>query len=287
MSKISEILKNEREKKGLELKDISKALKISVDFLEKIESGKIKELPSYVHALGFIKSYGKYLGLDVEEIEKLFKEEHKKEDFLKNYITLYDSEKTIKIKENKRRYPLVLAVIAILLIISGYIYYKEVSRDNMSQKIDNSNSSIIFLDNVTLDNVAEEDNSSENLKSDSISNKSNGNDSAIDYQAIAREILNNDTNKDVGEPNKLKLVFNDTCWIHFKADNSTVYDFIAEKDMVKVVSFYDYFVIDIGNAAALTIVYNDQTIRNFGGFREAVKNLYFYLNDNGTLIYKR
>jgi len=294
MSKISEILKGKRVEKNLELKDISKTLKISVEFLEKIENNRIKELPSYIHAFGFVKSYAKYLGIDDNEIEKLFKEEYKKEDFLREHTTdgsSSNSKETIKIKQVQKRYPVVLIIIVILLFITGFIYFKQLSKNNISS----SNISTIFVDNISdefdkikhIDNITEKDNLSENLKSGNISEKGNGNDTHIDYQAIAREILNSDADKTLKEPNKIKLHFNDICWIHIKTDNKTVHDFIAEKDMIKVINFYDFFVIDIGNAAALTIEYNNQFIRNFGGFREPVKNLYFYLDENGALVYKK
>lgn len=294
MSKVSEILRGKRAEKNLELKDISKTLKISVEFLEKIENNRIKELPSYIHAFGFVKSYAKYLGLDETEIEKLFKEEYKKEDFLKEHTTegsFSNSKETIKIKQVKKKYPVMLIIIVILLFITGFIYFNQLSKNN----INSSKSSTIFIDNISNefdkikhnDNITEKDNLSENLKSDNVSEAVNGNNTQIDYQAIAREILNSDAEKALKEPNKIKLHFNDICWIHIKTDNKTVHDFIAEKDMVKVINFYDFFVIDIGNAAALTIEYNNQFIRNFGGFREPVKNLYFYLDENGALVYKK
>jgi cytoskeletal protein RodZ len=294
MSKVSEILKGKRAEKNLELKDISKTLKISVEFLEKIENNRIKELPSYIHAFGFVKSYAKYLGLDETEIEKLFKEEYKKEDFLRDHAnsgSSSNSKEAIKIKQVKKKYPVALIIIVILLFITGFIYFNQLSKNN----INSSKSSTIFIDNISdefdkikhIDNITEKDNLSENLKSDNESEAVNGNNTQIDYQAIAREILNSDADKTLKEPNKIKLHFNDICWIHIKTDNKTVHDFIAEKDMVKVINFYDFFVIDIGNAAALTIEYNNQFIRNFGGFREPVKNLYFYLDENGTLVYKK
>jgi len=294
MSKVSEILKGKRVEKNLELKDISKTLKISVEFLEKIENNRIKELPSYIHAFGFVKSYAKYLGIDETEIEKLFKEEYKKEDFLRDHAnsgSSSNSKEAIQIKQVKKKYPVMLIIIVILLFITGFIYFKQLSKNN----INSSNSSTIFIDNISNefdkikhdDNITEKDNLSENLKSDNISEAVSGNNTQIDYQAIAREILNSDADKTLKEPNKIKLHFNDICWIHIETDNKTVHDFIAEKDMVKVINFYDFFVIDIGNAAALTIEYNNQFIRNFGGFREPVKNLYFYLDENGALVYKK
>jgi len=84
MKKISEVFKEERGKKGFSLNDVEQATKIKKDFLTAIEEGRLHDLPSESYALGFIKSYGKFLGLNQDFLTPLFKREYRKEteDFM-------------------------------------------------------------------------------------------------------------------------------------------------------------------------------------------------------------
>ena len=76
-------LYEQRTKKGYTLEEVSKATKIRVSFLECIEKGEYKKLPSGTYAHGFVKNYAKFLGLPENELLALFKREYDEEKFLK------------------------------------------------------------------------------------------------------------------------------------------------------------------------------------------------------------
>lgn len=61
-------LRREREIRGISLKEISDATKISKRFLEAIERNDHKTLPAPVFTRGFIREYARYLGLNAEEM---------------------------------------------------------------------------------------------------------------------------------------------------------------------------------------------------------------------------
>lgn len=70
MSGVGEIgarLKAAREAKGLTLDAVQQALKIRLRYLEAIEAGQLGEIPGLVYARGFIRTYARYLGVDVQE----------------------------------------------------------------------------------------------------------------------------------------------------------------------------------------------------------------------------
>ncbi|MBL1147481.1 MAG: helix-turn-helix domain-containing protein [Pseudomonadota bacterium] len=73
---VGAFLKREREAKNLSLKDVATSINVRAGQLEAIESGNIAELPGMVYAIGFVRSYAVQLGLDGDEIARLFKEEH-------------------------------------------------------------------------------------------------------------------------------------------------------------------------------------------------------------------
>ena len=61
-------LRKEREIRGISLKEIADATKISKRFLEAIERNDHKTLPAPVFTRGFVREYARYLGLNAEEI---------------------------------------------------------------------------------------------------------------------------------------------------------------------------------------------------------------------------
>jgi cytoskeleton protein RodZ len=60
---IGSTLKDARLSQGLSIKDISEQLRISVDFLTKLEAGSFNELPAPAYVVGFLRSYGRCVGL--------------------------------------------------------------------------------------------------------------------------------------------------------------------------------------------------------------------------------
>ena len=65
--KIGEKIALKRKKKRRKVQGISKKLNINVYFLDLIEQGNILKIPKHVPRLGFIKSYAKYLEVDISE----------------------------------------------------------------------------------------------------------------------------------------------------------------------------------------------------------------------------
>lgn len=60
---IGSTLKDARLSHGHSVKDISLKLRISVDFLTKLEAGAFNELPAPAYVIGFLRSYGRCVGL--------------------------------------------------------------------------------------------------------------------------------------------------------------------------------------------------------------------------------
>ena len=56
-------LKDARLSQGWSVKEISEKLRISVDFLSKLEAGAFHELPAPAYVTGFLRSYGRCVGL--------------------------------------------------------------------------------------------------------------------------------------------------------------------------------------------------------------------------------
>ncbi len=68
LASFGEELRREREIRGISLKEISDATKISRRFLEQIEKNDYRTLPAPVFTRGFVREYSRYLGLNAEEM---------------------------------------------------------------------------------------------------------------------------------------------------------------------------------------------------------------------------
>lgn len=68
LATFGEELRREREIRGISLKEIADATKISKRFLEAIERNDHKTLPAPVFTRGFVREYARYLGLNAEEM---------------------------------------------------------------------------------------------------------------------------------------------------------------------------------------------------------------------------
>src|SRR5215475_6069668 len=68
MASIGATLRREREKRKLDLEQVSRELKISTRFLEAIEAEDFDRLPGGVFAKSFVRQYARMLDLDEEEV---------------------------------------------------------------------------------------------------------------------------------------------------------------------------------------------------------------------------
>lgn len=74
METIGTYLKREREMRKIPLEDISQSTKISLQSLSALETDNLKALPGPIFAKGFVRSYAKAIGLNVEETLLHFEE---------------------------------------------------------------------------------------------------------------------------------------------------------------------------------------------------------------------
>ena len=68
MTSVGETLRRERERRKLELRQVSNETKISLRLLEAIEAEQFEKLPGGVFTRNFVRQYARLLGLDEEEI---------------------------------------------------------------------------------------------------------------------------------------------------------------------------------------------------------------------------
>jgi cytoskeleton protein RodZ len=70
---VGQDLRAARLRRGDEIAQVSRALKIRKDHLEALEEDRLEDLPGKTYAIGFVRSYARHLGLDANEYVERFK----------------------------------------------------------------------------------------------------------------------------------------------------------------------------------------------------------------------
>lgn len=82
MIRVGDRLKKERLLKKLTIEEVAKATKIRPSFLQALEEGDYKQLPSSAYIQGFIRNYAEFLELPVQETMAIFRREFDEREFL-------------------------------------------------------------------------------------------------------------------------------------------------------------------------------------------------------------
>lgn len=64
-----------REQAGLSIEDVATSTRIQADYIAALEDGRQQDLPGAAYAIGFLRTYADYLGLDADEAVERFKDE--------------------------------------------------------------------------------------------------------------------------------------------------------------------------------------------------------------------
>lgn len=75
LSSVADTLRLARQEHGQELTTVAQVLRIRLIYLEAIEAGNFDALPGTAYAIGFLRTYSEFLGLDGDEIVERFKRE--------------------------------------------------------------------------------------------------------------------------------------------------------------------------------------------------------------------
>lgn len=111
---VGDILRKTRLHYGQSLKDIENALRIRESQLKAIEQGEIEKLPGRVYAIGFVRTYAEYLGLDGAKIAQLFKAQ---------YMDMQPrTEKSFPVSASDTRTPSSWVLVVSLAVAFGIIY---------------------------------------------------------------------------------------------------------------------------------------------------------------------
>ena len=115
MASFGENLRRERELRGIDLREMADATKISIRFLQAIEQDRVDILPGGIFPRAFVRQYAKYLGLDAERLVAEFVYAHGGETAPRK-----DARASVRVDQGPPRGLILLAVALGLLGLVGW-----------------------------------------------------------------------------------------------------------------------------------------------------------------------
>lgn len=119
MVTVGEILKNERERRAINLTDVEKAIKIRLKFLQAVEENRWDYFSSKIYIAGIIKNYSDFLGLDAQKMAAFFRRDYEKKEeirFKTRVASKYLTPETKKIA--------MIGLVALFLTFFAYFGYQ-------------------------------------------------------------------------------------------------------------------------------------------------------------------
>ena len=114
---VGQDLRAARLRRGDEIAQVSRALKIRKDHLEALEEDRVEDLPGKTYGIGFVRSYARHLGLDDAQFVERFKRESS------SHADEHHREPA-PIHQDERHLPygwrLIAGVVLLLLVWGGY-----------------------------------------------------------------------------------------------------------------------------------------------------------------------
>src|SRR3954454_15156643 len=122
-------IRDARERRGISLRQIANATKISVAVLEALERDDVSKLPGGIFGRAFVRSYAVEVGLDPEAAIQEFITHFPNESVTAGHPTSSRDEDGVSIEGDRRTAATVLMLIVISVpIVGGVLYFATVSR---------------------------------------------------------------------------------------------------------------------------------------------------------------
>jgi len=282
---LGDILRTEREKRGLTIKDIEQETSIRSIYIEAIENGNYKALPGAVYARGFVRNYAQLLELDADAIVQQFREETE--------AAAANEQPKQEVKEVRTPRQNSLPRREKSLFASGEDFHERVEKSHRTQNL------IVVAALVVIGFVGAifyffgEDNTAKQTAANESAKVATQKEQPIKPKQDASTAVQQSTTVTTGEKNSQQVTqsvqqnssaavpvngeisvaakFTKSCWTQVIADGKTIYEGTIEpgqtfnwqgKNMVTVLA---------GNAGAVRIAYNGKDLGSLGKDGEVVE----------------
>jgi cytoskeletal protein RodZ len=280
LKKFTDELKEQREKTGITLENVSAKTRIDIRFLEALEKGNFNFLPE-IYVKAFIKQYAKVVGLDEEET-------------LQKYILAKEGKEEAVEKENQE---------------TDGEKKQDTKNQKTSSEVENNKPTKIFTDESTSKKNNKDNKNKQKQITIGVSVIGsvlflllifvliiNGSDDIIVEEKPYNEVLQETPNRYIEEESsqtseeemaanieELTLTIanidsTDSAWVLVIVDNKSIEDFLLLPKISKTIKANNNFNFTLGNSGVVNLKLNGNVI-NFDGRRGAIR--YFKLDANG------
>lgn len=247
MPTVGEILRSEREKKGLSIKDIEKATSIRALYLTAIEDDNYGVIPGEVYLKGFIRNYANHLGLDAKELLNLYRQVKVPVDSVKandEHIEPTNGQTNQPLQQTKicckgKTKKLILAGLAGVVII-GSVWWMLGNRVNQPPKQTKPAPTVPTLPSQPMTPSA-----------------------PVPQQPISQN-----------KPIVIIAKYTDACWTLVIADGKEIYEGIPRVGETLTWDAQSNLTVQLGNASGVEMTYNGQSLGQMGRKGEVLKKTF-------------
>jgi cytoskeletal protein RodZ len=236
MASFGEKLRHEREMRGITLREIADATKISVRFLQALEEGRLDVLPGGLFPRAFVKQYATFLGLDTASLLEQFAAVHGE--------PVVEHRRPAPLPERRPRITtghVILAGIALLLVVLSL-------RRSATQPEPHARPAATAA--VAAAPAV--------LASDRV------------YPSPA---LDHAVAVNANDALVLTMTAQQECWVEVRADGTTVVNRVLAEGESQTLEARGEIVLSVGNAGGLRIRLNDRPALPLGRSGEVRKNI--------------
>lgn len=261
MSKIGEILKNEREAKKLSIKQVCEETKIRDRVLVAIESEDYSVMPE-VYLRSFIKVYAEYLNVKLEKYANESGEPEKN-----------GRRDSSAIKKNKIFEDLTFNFKPNVELDHNTFSQKRFKHFNKQYLVNILIYTALSLALITLLILAfypqdTQQNETKNQKKDTMNIKQE-----------PSGLLSSFSQSDAGDSIRLEAISSDSSWLYIDIDGVSRKEALLVPKDKKEWRANEFFVLTVGNAGAVKFYRNGQELPSFGGYGKVARGIRITRND--------
>ena len=256
---IGDLLRRERERQNLSIKDIEKATSIRALYIDAIEKGEYKTLPGEVYAKGFVRNYANYLKLNANEIVNAFNEEMHPQEELHEAAESSSAEEarqaqTVERNREDYRGPKITS-------LESYPMEKSSHGVRNALMVAAAVFVVAFAALIAFGGDEEPSAPAPRAKTQTQQGQKPGQKQTEAAPKAAHGV-------------EVKLSFTDRCWTEVVVDGKTEFEGTAEKGKVLTLKGKDKVRITAGNAGALNYSLNGKDMGAIGQKGEVVEKTF-------------
>ncbi|MCH3958576.1 MAG: DUF4115 domain-containing protein [Selenomonas sp.] len=266
---IGDTLRAEREKQNLTVHDVEKGTSIRALYIESIEAGDYSKLPGEVYTKGFIRNYANFLKMDASAMVKRYMEENHPDvvaaaETAKEQAAQQSQSDAMPASSVRQQAP---SAPKVRPSGSGYA-----TGEDFRQRVESSHKkqNMLLVAAVVLAVAG----GAYYLMSsdDSAATKKPAATTTQQAKAPQQEAAKPEAKKADGV--ELAAKFTDRCWTQVTVDGKTVYEGTMEKGKSETWKGKEKIVITAGNADAIEVTLNQQSLGKLGAKGQVVEKTY-------------